>query len=349
MKILLRGKFLKCLLVIGIYSVSLSAYNIEAATKQIRINLGTIAPRGSSHHQTLLAMGEKWREAPGGGVKLVIYPDGIQGGESDMVRLMRVGSLHSALLTVRGLEDIEPGIAGLSSIPMVYRDLDELDYVIEKLQPELQKRLLIKGFVLLFWVDAGWVRYFSKQPVIYPDNLKKMKIFVWAGNPAQVEVMIQAGYYPVPLETSEIMPGLQTGLINVVVSPPFYALAGQIDNLAPHMLELNWGPLVGAVVIRSHTWNKIPDVTKEALQIAAADAGKKMKIIGREESINAEAAMKNRGLTVHPVSSKIEEEWRETATKLLYPRIRGNMVSADIFDEVIQLIQEYRTINKEAK
>ena len=66
------------------------------AENAIRINLGTLAPRGSTYHQSLQAMAEKWKQAPRGGARLVIYPDGTQGGEADMVRLMRVGTLHAA-------------------------------------------------------------------------------------------------------------------------------------------------------------------------------------------------------------------------------------------------------------
>src|SRR5690242_10772381 len=100
-----------------------------AAEKALRINLGTLAPRGSTYHQSLQAMAEKWKQAPGGGARLVIYPDGTQGGETDMVRLMRVGSLHAGLVTAVGLAEIEPGVTGLQSLPMMFRDFDEVEYV----------------------------------------------------------------------------------------------------------------------------------------------------------------------------------------------------------------------------
>jgi TRAP-type transport system periplasmic protein len=129
--------------------------NLKAADRPVRINLGTLAPRGSSYHKSLQAMAEKWKQAPAGGVRLVIYPDGVQGGEADMVKLMRVGTLQAGLLTTMGLADIEPGIFGLQSAPMIYRDFAEFEYVNEKLQPMLEKRMLEKGFVVLFWVDAG--------------------------------------------------------------------------------------------------------------------------------------------------------------------------------------------------
>src|SRR6516162_3861321 len=119
---------------------------LEAAEKAIRINLGTLAPRGSVYHQSLQALAEAWRQAPGGGVRLVIYPDGTQGGEADMVRLMRVGTLQAGLFTAVGLSNIEPGATGLQDIPMLFRSLEEFEYVNEKLRPMLEKRLADKGF-----------------------------------------------------------------------------------------------------------------------------------------------------------------------------------------------------------
>src|SRR5262249_6879059 len=138
----------------------------------IRINLGTLAPRGSLYHQSLQSMAEGWRQSSGGSVRLVIYPDGTQGSEADMVRLMRVGSLQAGLLTAVGLSEIEPAVGGLQDIPMIFRNLDELEKVGDQLHPSLEKRLAEKGFVVLFWVDAGWVHYFSKDPLLTPEDLK---------------------------------------------------------------------------------------------------------------------------------------------------------------------------------
>ncbi len=313
----------------------------RAAEGGIRINLGTLAPRGSVYHQSLLALAEKWRQVPGGGVRLVIYPDGTQGGETDMVRLMRVGSLQAGLLTAVGLTEIEPGVSGLQNVPMMFRNFDEFDYVKEKLRPVLEKRLSDKGFAVLFWADAGWVRYFSKEPLLTPDDLKRMKIFVWAGSPDQVDIMKQAGFKPVPLETSDMLPGLQTGLINTTLAPPIFALAGQLDLRAPHMLNLNWAPLVGACVVKKQVWEKIPPAERTALVDAATTTGKEIQARSRKEGEDAVTAMKKRGLTVHEVTPELEAQWRAEAEKV-YPKIRGRIVPADIFDDVQRLVKEYR-------
>jgi TRAP-type C4-dicarboxylate transport system substrate-binding protein len=311
------------------------------AGAQARIKMGTLAPRDSSFHRILLAMGEKWRQAPGGGVTLTVYPDGAMGGEADMVRKMRIGQVQAGMLTVVGLSEIDPAVTALQNMPMMFRNLDEVDYIREKLRASLEKRLLDKGFVVLFWGDAGWIRFFSKQPVIHPADMKRMKLFVWAGDNDQVDLMKSAGYQPVPLETSDILPGLQTGLINAVPTIPFFALSTQLYNQAPHMLELNWAPLVGGTVVTRKAWEALPAETRAAMQKAADDAGAQIKARSRAESDEAVAAMQKRGLTVHPVTPEIEAEWRATVESY-QEQIRGKLVPADMFDEVKRLLQEYR-------
>jgi TRAP-type C4-dicarboxylate transport system substrate-binding protein len=308
----------------------------------VRVRMATLAPKGSSYHQILLAMAEKWRQAPGGGVTLTIFTDGSMGGEADMVRRMRVGQIQASMLTVVGLSEIDQSVSALQNMPMMFRSLEEVDFVRQKLAPTLEKRLLDKGFVVLCWGDSGWVRFFSKEPVVYPSDLKKMKVFAWSGDTHQLDIMKAGGYQPIPLETNDILPSLQTGLIHAVPSTPFYALAGQFYGPASHMLELNWAPLVGGVVIVKKTWDALPADTREAMLKTASEAGEQIKAKSRAESNQAVETMKKRGLIVHPATAEIEAAWRKVAEEV-YPKIRGTIVPVDMFDEVRRLLQELRS------
>src|SRR5438045_6605907 len=101
-----------------IIAASLLATHLCAADKPVNLRLGTLAPRGTSYHKSLQAMGEKWRQLSGGAVRLTIYPDGTQGGEADMVGLMQTGNLDAGLLTAVGLSEIETEVNALQSMPM---------------------------------------------------------------------------------------------------------------------------------------------------------------------------------------------------------------------------------------
>jgi len=308
------------------------------AADPVKIKLGTLAPKDSSPHQSLKVMREAWQKA---GVDLVMFTDGTQGGEADMVRRMRIGQLQAAVLTAGGLAEIDQSVSCLQMMPLVFRSLDELDYVTEKMRPVLEKRLSDKGFVVLFWTDAGWVKFFSRRPALFPDDYKSQKLFASSGDNKALDILKAAGYQPIPLEVTDILPGLKTGLIDAVPVPPFFALAGQIYGPSPHMLDMNWVPLVGAAVVTKKTWDKIPPESQKAMLIAAEKAGEEIRAQARKEMTESVEAMKKRGLIVHTLTPEAEAAWRKVAEST-YPKIRGTIVPAELFDQVLKLLADYR-------
>lgn len=319
------------------FAVALAASSLAYGASR-PIKLGTLAPRDSSYHRILMHMGEAWRTQD---VELKIYPGGVLGGEAEMVRRMKTGALDAALLTVVGLSDIDDSVRALQNMPLQFQSLEEVDAVGAHLRPRLEARLRQKGFVVLFWGDAGWVRFFSKDPVVTPDDLRRTKLFTWAGDPDAVEIYRSAGFHPLPLETNDIVTSLQTGLINAVPMPPYIALATQVYPLAPHMLEINWAPLVGALVVTERAWERFTPAQQAALARAAAEHGREIKQRNRLESDQAVEAMKKRGLVVHRMTPEAEKAWREEANAIS-PRLRGRLVPADLFDEVHRLLEARR-------
>jgi TRAP-type C4-dicarboxylate transport system substrate-binding protein len=321
-------------------AVILAAHH-AAAADPLKVRLATLAPKGSSYTKHLQAMGDLWRKAPGGGVALTLYPDGTMGSEADMVRRMRLGQLQAALVTTTGLTEIETGVAGLQTMPKVFRNLEEVDYIAEKLQPLLEKRLEAKGFVVLFWSDTGFVRFFAKRPVITPDDLRKTKLFVSANRASELEIYRFVGVNPVPLEVSDILPGLQTGLIDAVCMPPSIALAIQLDAAAPHMLDMNWVPLVGALIINKKSWDALTPEAQVVLRKSAQEAGKLIKADGRRENVESIEALRKRGLKIHALPPEADADWNQTVEKA-WPKIRGTVVPADIYDTVMGELKTFR-------
>lgn len=153
--------------------------------------------------------------------------------------------------------------------------------------------------------------------------------------------MKSLGYTPVPLETADILPSIQTGMIEVVPSTPYFALAGQIFNTAQHMLEINWAPIVGALVVTKKAWDEMSPAGQEALRSGGERAGLQMRTQARREVDEAVDAMKKRGLNVHRPTPEQMREWDQLAERL-YPRIRGTMVPAATFDEVFAHLRAFR-------
>jgi len=316
---------------------------LPALAQALQLRFGTVVPKNSLYHQSLLELGETWRTAQGGGARVVVFTDGSQGGEAEIVRRMRIGQLQGALMSVVGLREIEPTISALQNLPLLFRNWEEVDHVREKMRPAVEKRFADKGFVVVGWGDAGWVRFFSREPAFRPDDFKRMKFFAWGSEPEQQAIMKSLGYTPVPLETADILPSMQTGMINVVPSTPYFALASQIFGTASNMLDINWAPIVGALVVTQKAWDAMTPAAQSALRAAGEKAGVQMRTQARKEVDEAVEAMKKRGLVVNRPSAEQMREWNELADKL-YPRIRGTMVPAETFDEVFAHLKAYRAV-----
>lgn len=307
---------------------------------EVVIKLGTLAPDGSPWHNLLKEMGEKWSQASEGQVKLKIYPGGIAGNESDMVRKLRVGQMQAAMITSVGIGDIHPAVKALS-VPMLLRDIQELDYVVSKLAPKLEQNLAEKGFVVLNWGDAGWVKFFTQKPVKTPDQMKGIKVFAWAGDESAVEAWKICGFTPVVISSTDITTSLQTGMLEAIDTTPLAALSFQWFKYAKYMTDINWAPLAGATLISKQAWDKIPEALRPKLLEIARETGMRVKSEARKMESNAIATMKKNGLEVLSLSPAEQEEWRKAAQKA-YPYIKQKVVPADMFDAVSKLRDEYR-------
>ena len=318
----------------------LAGFAALPASAQV-IKLGTIAPEGSPWLDAIRGMADEWKAATGGKIEFRIYPGGVVGDDPDMVRKMRIGQLQAAALSNTGLYDIAHEMQALQ-MPMMLTSYEELDYVRDRMAPKLEAILEAKGFKVLNWGDAGWIHFFSQQPLLRPDDLKPMKLWVWAGYPAYVEAWKDGGFHPVELASTDILTGLQAGLINAFPAPPLLALANQWFGAAKQMCDVKWAPAIGATVITMKSWQAIDPAVREKLLASARAAGLRLQGQVRKLDDEAIAAMQKRGLVVNHVTPEGVAEFERVAVESAYPKLIGNVVPADIVAEVKKLRDEFR-------
>ncbi len=283
-----------------------------AASGRTLIKMASLVPDGSVWGKILKDMGAEWQEATDGEVALRLYAGGVAGTEADVVRKMRIGQLHAAALSVAGLSDIDEGFE-IFEIPMFFDSYDELFHVLEKTRPVLEKRLAAKGYVLLHWGQGGWVHIFSKQPVRSVGDLKKLKIFSVADNEAMLRLWRQNGFQPVSLAVTDMLTGLETGMIEALPTTPLAALSLQWFRKTPYMQDLGLAPLIGATVITPRAWKRLSPEDQGALKAAAVKTEKRLMAEIPDQDRRAVEQMSQRGMSVVEVTEEQEREWRATA------------------------------------
>jgi len=258
----------------------------------------------------------------------------------DLIRKMRIGQLHAAALTVGGLAELDPGFE-IFTIPMFFESYDELFHVLDKMRPTLEKRLEANGYVLVHWMQAGWVHFFSKKPIRVVDDLRKQKLFVWAGDDGLIQLWRKNGFQPVPLAMTDALTGLQTGMIEAMPSTPLAAMSLQWFRQTPYMQNLGLAPLVGGTVVSKKIWDRIsPEARAKMKEIALRTEKRLMKEVPEQDE-KAVELMKERGLKIVAVDAQQEAEWNAAAEEFTAFK-REQMEAKDLLDEARRLRDAYR-------
>jgi TRAP-type C4-dicarboxylate transport system substrate-binding protein len=295
------------------------------------IKLATLVPAGSLWDKELKQLAADVQKRTDNRVTVRIYPGGIAGDDPDMVRKMRLGQLQAASLSVEGLTALDKGFS-VFSIPRFFASFDELYRVAHALQPTLADRLDQQGFVFLGWGYGGSVYWFTKTPVYTPDDMKKLKLFTWAGDNTKAEWWKRNGYKPVPLASTDIMTGLQTGMIEALPAPALVAVALQWYRQAPNMFDLPMGQLVGATVISKQAWQQLTPADQAAVRALAGEMQQRLEQAVPTQDRQAVEEMQRRGLNLtKPKDAAALKAWDDVAQQFA-ATMGEQMVPKDVLD-----------------
>lgn len=317
--------------------------------KPILIKTGTLVPRESSYFKVLQDMASEWQQITNDQVEIRLYPGGITGDERDMVRKMRIDQLQAAAISTQGLQYISTNVNALI-FPMMVHSWDELDWLRNHLSGELNQDIEKNGFELMFWADVGWVYFFSTSPIKTPQDVKNLKLFTRATDFDALELWRKGGFNPVPLTTNDVLPGLRTGLVNVVQAPAFMALSSQWFGIANHMLNVRWSAMSGGFVITKKAWSRIPVKYRDELQQSAHKYGEKLQTQARQSTDDAIDIMKQHGLQIYTPGPDTLQMWQDETEKF-YPLFKNVLVPEKIFNRVMDLypkLKQFRTTHSDS-
>jgi TRAP-type transport system periplasmic protein len=318
----------------------LCALCVAVGAQGLTIKMGSLAPAGSPWELGLKRLAAEWERISGGAVTVRIYSGGVAGDEPDMVRKIRIGTLNAALITVSGLQGIFNGVKTLS-YPLLVRDDDELSFVLDNMKPFFDTELTKRGFKPVMWEQAGWVYFFSRQAVVTPDDLRRQKLWVWSGNPDEIRAYQGNGFQTVTVASTDLTTSLQAGMVDALVTSPLVAASNQWFGTATNMSTLKLGPLWGAAVIGTRTWNEIPaDLRPRLIEAAQKIADSIAPDLGKADG-DAIAVMQKYGLKINAVSPAIQAEWADVL-KTTFAGLVGTYYDRESFDMASRLIAEYR-------
>jgi TRAP-type C4-dicarboxylate transport system substrate-binding protein len=321
--------------------VVLLLFALAAPAAGQKIKMATLSPDGSPWDNILEKMGAAWDQGTAGRVTLTILPGGVAGDEPDIIRKMRIGQYQGGALSVAGLSDIHKDFT-VFQIPLFYDSYPELMHVLRELTPVLDQRLEEEGYKRLAWGYVGWVYFFTTKEAHTVADMQKLKIFTWAGDETLVQWWRRNGFKPIALAATDIMTGLQTGLIEAISVPPLYAMQMQYFKQATYMADLGLAPLIGAVLLDQRTWKRMSAEDQKAVMAAGREAETRVLTEIPKLDETAIKLMQNAGMTLTAIrDSPNSREWIQAAERFATD-MRGDIVPAPIFDQALAARTGYR-------
>jgi TRAP-type transport system periplasmic protein len=307
----------------------------------VDVRLASFMPKNSDWGRTLDRMSAEWATATNNRVRLRVLHDGVEGGEAKTLSSLSTNNIQAALFTSFGLNNICPAVMTLSA-PFFIRSEAELDLVLKDAKPLLDAQVSKTNYVVLSWSKGGWVNIFSKEPVVTPDDLRRLKM---ATNPDGVKLNAAfkaMGFNLVETEITDLAPKIASNMVNAFYQTPASVAPLGLYKQLNNMMDISIAPFLGAIVINKVTWNKIsPADQSEILRITQRITSDFEKVMPRMVT-DAIAMMQRNGLKVNTGSPAQQQLWQNEVQKAM-PSLLGNTFDPELYNEINGILTKARS------
>jgi TRAP-type C4-dicarboxylate transport system substrate-binding protein len=295
-------------------------------------------PENTPWGSLLNRMARDWSAATNGEVNLVIYHNA-KSGEADILRQLNMNQIQAAMLSTMGMRLISPEIMTLSC-PFLIRNNAELDLVLRNLKPELEQKINSKGYYLLAWSKVGWIRFFSKNPVFVPADLKRQRLGTSDAETELLDAFRAMGYQMVPIAMNQILVSLSGGQIDAVYQSPVNAGGLQIFGLAKNMASIPVAPFLGSIILNQRAWRSIPEKYRgELIRITRRMEAELDRSVQNFET-EVIQSMVRYGLVINQINPEQERIWYADANRTL-PSLIGTIFDRDLYNRISAMLKPY--------
>ncbi len=332
-----------------LFALSLAFVLFVAAgfAQQYTIKFATVAPEGSTWMKVMREYDAAVRKESNGRLGFRIYGANIQGDEKTVLRKIRVGQLQAGGFTGVGMGEIAPKVRILDS-PFLARTYAEIDFLYETFDREFQQAFEEGGYVLLGWAEVGFVHVFTNTLIQKPEDLRKIKIWSWEGDPVAEAAFDALGINPIPLSITDVLTSLQTGLVDAFYTSPLAAVALQWFTRVKYIVEVPLADACGAVLISKKYYDQLPEDLREILLRNGKTYMSKLTRLSRDENRNALEVLKKHGLQMIEVKEQDLTEYIRAGARARRV-LAGRLYSEEFLNRVEKSLTEFRNNHRASK
>ncbi len=317
---------------------------LVASSSQARpahlFKVASLAPDGSIWATRFNDFAQEVLSKSNGEVGFKAYPGGVMGDDRAMYRKMRIGQLHGGGFTMIGIGEVVPDFRVLG-IPCLFNSYEEVDQLSPKLMPRFQKAFSDKGLVLLALTEVGFVHTMSTSPLSSLVELKKTRVWIPSGDPLNMIFLDTVGVVPIPLAIPDVLPSLQTGMIDTVFNSFYGAIVLQWFTKIQYISDLPFAYAYGAFVLDRKKFSRLSPEQADIVKNAAEKHFGLLINDSRKSNEESLQVLKDNGVEVVAAADGEKERLR-AFYNIAVQKMADTVFSQEIFEESERLLAEIR-------
>ena len=315
----------------------LAGHSSHAATFKV----ATLSPDGSFWMKTMREAGKEIEAATDSRVKFKWYPGGVMGDDKAVLRKMRVGQLQGAALAMGELVSFYPDSQAYG-LPFLFRNYDEVDYVRSQLDASLLAGFSEGGIEVLGIAEGGFGYFLTAEPVRVPADLKQQKVWVPQNDVVSARLAQSIGVTPIPLTLPDVLPGLQTGLVNTVAVSPMGAIVLQWHTRVAHITDIPLMYFCGVISLTGKSFNKLSADDQAVVKTVFGKAFKLIDERNRLDNVKAFEALKNQGVETVVLTEAERDAWLALQAPGEQMMQSEGQLSTEALERVKALVEAFR-------
>lgn len=312
-----------------------------AMAKPTTIRIASIAPDGTGWMKIMREAADEIKVKTDDRVRIRYFPGGVQGSDKTVLRKIQTRQLQGGAVSSGSLTTLSL-MTQLYSLPFTFNNLDEIRAARVKFDPIIEQGLADSGFTLLGMSEGGFAYIMSNGALQGKDDFKSKKVWVPEGDLISQTTFKNGGVEPISLPISDVYTSLQTGLIDTIGANASSVVAlqwhGKLKQAADYPLIF----LFGMLVVDSRVLNGLSDEDKATVKEVMRAAFLRMDKQNEQDEIAARQALINNGVEFVQLHPQTQQGWRKMAGDSLSTLAEQNVYPVDVYQELIQFLEEYR-------
>ena len=311
-----------------------------SGAQAIDIKIATLAPNQSQWMQDMRAASKLIEKDTEGRVRIKFYGGGVQGTEDKVLQKIKIGQLHGGTFSATDFMR-DYGAINLYGLPFVFRSWDEMRYVRERMDQNLEAGFADLNFVT-FGIAGSFSVVLSNEPISTYEDMKGKRVWLPQGDFVSYAAMRRLQLSPVALPVTDVLTGLQTGLLDIVTIPPEFAVALQWHTRIKYVTNMPVAFALSFLAINQRVFDRMTPYDQSVVSKVLSDVYREIDQKAPSESQNAMKALSSIGVThIEPQKGQFQELQDAMATFNREMAIEG-AYPVELYDQMLGYLVEIR-------